>query len=383
MSKEKDRHIQDEKSIPERDFHAQHHSHSEEGSIRGEFKRRKDEDRHWHRSKNLPFYPPKIDNHLLEKFYVITVISNPIRYKSRYNLYQKFRQHVLDLGGKLITVELAFGNRGFQITDRDNPFHVQLRTDQELWHKENAINVGINYLSQLDPDWQYVAWIDADIHFSRNDIFLETIQQLQHYEIVQMFSHAIDLNPNEEPIATHNGFMWSYLQNDRYPPQGPGQGGYYNQSKGFWHPGYAWAAKRRALDKLPLLEHAAMGAGDHHMALSLIGCAEKSLPGGISKGYRHAVMNWQHVALSEYRKNVGYVPGTLMHSWHGRKADRKYKERWDILTKNNFDPYTDLVKDSQGLHKLNMNYGERSIRIRDDFRAYFRQRSEDDLYTGD
>jgi len=315
----------------------------------------------------------------ISKFYVISVVSNPVRYQTRYNLYQKFKKHMGDVGGKLITVEAAFGHRGFEITERDNPWHVQLRTDQELWLKENMVNVGINYLSQVDPDWQYVAWIDADITFNRQDIILETAHQLQHYDIVQMFSHALDLGPNGEPIQTHNGFMWSYFQNDRYPPQGPGQGGYYNYSKGFWHPGYAWAARRSSLSRLMLLDTAAMGAGDHHMALALIGCAHKSLPGGISDGYRKSIMTWQHMAINEFKKNVGYVPGMIQHAWHGKKKDRKYKERWEILTKNKFNPYHDLVRDHQGLWRLNMNNGERSIRLRDDFRYYFRQRHEDSI----
>ena len=315
----------------------------------------------------------------ISRFYVITVITNPIRYEQRYKLYWKFKKHMEDVGAKLITVECQFGNREYVLTERDNPFHVQLRTWDEIWHKENMINIAINYLSQLDPDWSYVAWIDADITFHRQDIIHETAQQLQHFDIVQMFAQAIDIGPKGEIIQTHGGFMWHYVNNDRYPPQGPGQGGYYNYNKGFWHPGYAWAGRRDALAKCMLLDTAAMGAGDHHMALAMIGCAEKSLPGGISKGYRASIMNWQHIAINELRKNVGYVPGMITHGWHGKKKDRKYKERWDILTKNKFDPYLDLVRDHQGLFKLNMNNGERSIRLRDDFRAYFRARNEDSI----
>lgn len=315
----------------------------------------------------------------IRKFYVISVISNPIRYDRRYKLYWNFKKHMEDVKGNLLTVECQFGHRQYVLTERDHLMHVQLRTGDEVWHKENMINVGINYLTQIDPDWEYVAWIDADVMFHRQDIIHETAQQLQHYDVVQMFSQAIDTGPRGEILNTHNGFAWSYLENNRYPPQGPGQGGYYNYNKGFWHPGYAWAARRSALSKLMLFDMAAMGAGDHHMALSLIGCAEKSIPKGISKGYRAAVLNWQHVAINELKKNLGFVPGMLTHNWHGKKRDRKYTERWDILTKNAFDPYNDLVKDHQGLWRLNMNNGERSIRLRDDFRMYFRSRNEDSI----
>src|SRR5690242_3950084 len=77
-----------------------------------------------------------------QPLYVVTMISNPVRYRKRWDLYEKFIRHVHDAGAIPITVEVAFGNRAFAITHPDNPFHVQLRTPDELWIKENALNVG-------------------------------------------------------------------------------------------------------------------------------------------------------------------------------------------------------------------------------------------------
>lgn len=316
----------------------------------------------------------------ISKFYVISVISNPIRYRARYNLFKEFETHVKDLGAQFMPVEQAFGRRPHIITERDNPLHIQVRTNEELWHKENMINIGIQQLCQYDPDWQYVAWIDGDIHFNRRDIFLETAQQLQHYGIVQMFSHAIDLGPNMEPIQKHNGFMWSYFENGFYPPQNSGHGGYYGaDGKAFWHPGFAWAARRETVDRLPLYDKAILGSGDHHMALALIGEAKRSLPGNVSPAYRDSVLNWQDNAEAVLSRNVGYVPGIISHYWHGSKKNRKYIERWQVLTRNQYDPYKDIIKDGQGMYVLNKqrpNY----IKLRDDVRRYFRQRNEDDLY---
>jgi hypothetical protein len=318
------------------------------------------------------------------KFYVISVVSNPIRYSTRYKLFRQFQQHMRDLGAKVVVVEQAFGQRPFEVTERDNPLHVQVRTQHELWHKENMINLGINYLTQIDPDWEYVAWIDGDVHFQRHDIIEETAHQLQHYDFVQMFSHAIDMGPNMNPLALQNGFMWSYLENNCKPPQGHGHGGYYGASKGkFWHPGFAWAARRRAFEKISLLDTAILGAGDHHMALAMIGQAAKSTPSGVSKEYKDAVMNWQSVIEYHCNRNVGYVPGTITHYWHGTKANRKYSERWKILIDNKYNPVTDITRDSQGLYRLNDYSTPRFIRLRDDIRAYFRERAEDCIYNPD
>lgn len=313
------------------------------------------------------------------KFYVIAVCSNPVRFNTRYRLFQQFQKHMKDVGAQLITVEQAFGDRTYALTSRDNKFDLQFRTTSELWHKENMINQAVQYLTQIDPDWKYVAWIDGDIHFQRPDIIAETAHQLQHYDIVQMFSHVINMGPDLSPIEQHNGFMWSYIQNDCNPPKGVGENGYNVKTKSFWHPGYAWAATREAMDKLPLMDRAVLGSGDHHMALGLIGCAKNSVPGAVTDAYSKYVLAWQDMAEHAIGRNVGYVPGMITHYWHGNKSNRKYQERWGIVTKNNFDPYTDISRDGQGLYKLNPHNGKRYQRLRDEIRQYFRQRSEDSL----
>lgn len=314
-----------------------------------------------------------------DKFYVIAVCSNPCRYENRYKLFHQFKRDIEYQGAKLLVVEQAFGDRPFEVTERDNLMHLQFRSSQELWMKERMVNLGINYLSQIDPDWEYVAWCDADIVFQRNDIVMETMQQLQHFQIVQMFAQCVDTGPNGEYIQTHNGFAYMYYLNNYEPPANPGYGNNYGVTpKGaFWHPGYAWAARRSFIEKVGLIDRAILGAGDHHMSLSLIGAGRFSLPAGITTNYWNMVMQWQELAGIHGRRSVGFVPGLITHAWHGAKRDRKYIERWDILVSNAYDPYWDISTDGQGLYQLNDFFDERSMRLRDDIRLYFRQRNED------
>jgi hypothetical protein len=140
-------------------------------------------------------HPHRLRTHLD----VIAVISNPVRYRSRYDLYRAFEAYVSHSGARLTTVELAYGQRPFEVTDPDNPRHVQLRTGHELWHKENLINLGIQ---RLPRNWEYVAWVDADVRFANPQWVQETLQELQHYQVVQLFSHAQDLGPRHEPLAS-------------------------------------------------------------------------------------------------------------------------------------------------------------------------------------
>lgn len=294
--------------------------------------------------------------------HIVTAISNPCRYASRYHLYNHFAKMVKDAGGNLITVELAFGNRPWVVTSSDNENHVQLRSSHELWHKENMLNVGIQRLPQ---DWEYVAWVDADVHFARPDWIVETLNQLQHHKVVQMFATAQDLGPYYEPLGQHYGFAYSYLNNLK------GNKDYSN-----WHPGFAWAARREAIDAVGgLIDHAILGAGDRHMAHALVGKAHMTLNSKLSNNYKQEVLLWQEYAERYINRNIGYVPGLLLHHWHGKKRDRRYAERWSILVKNQYDPMLDLKRDWQNLWQLT----DRNIKLRDDLRNYFRSRNEDSI----
>lgn len=314
----------------------------------------------------------------LDKFHVVTMISNPARYLSRYRIYRQWIEAMQTTGVNVVTVEVAFGDRPFEITERDNINHVQLRTHDELWHKENALNIGIQHICQIWPDAKYFAWIDADVFPMRTqkDWLLETVQQLQHYEVVQMFEHSVDLDPQYNVMAKpHQGFMASYIKSGFQLPDDRGNWGYY----GHGHPGFAWAASRSALDRLGgLIDFAILGAADRHMAMGLIGQIEASCPAQLHPEYKKELIEWQTRAKRHVRYDVGYVPGGIYHYFHGKKKDRKYADRWRILVDCQYDPNTDLKKDTQGLYQVE-DSDDRQIRLRDLLRAYFRSRNEDSI----
>jgi hypothetical protein len=305
-------------------------------------------------------------------------VSNPVRYASRYRLYRLFEKHVKDSGAVLLTVELAFGERPFEVTEPCNPLHVQLRSGHELWHKENLINIGIG---RLPADWRYVAWVDADIQFARADWVQETLHQLQHHAFVQMWSHAQDLGPNHEPINTHLGFAYCHNTGIPWSKSGAGYGARSASAPyHYWHPGYAWAARRDAIDATGgLIDWAVLGAADMHMAKCLVGRASEGTAPGIHPNYARRLNAWQETAERLIRRNLGHVPGLINHYWHGKKAQRFYWDRWKILVQNQFDPDIDLKRDWQGLYQLVDHGTPRSIGLRDGIRQYFKSRNEDSI----
>lgn len=299
------------------------------------------------------------------RLHVIAVISNPERFKSRPMLYHRFAKRMHDAGVNLITVEAAIGDRDHEVTQAGRADHVQLRTFDTLWHKENMGNIGA---TRLPSDAEYIAFIDADVQFARLDWAAETVHRLQHHHVVQLWGEALDLDPSFNTIQKHVGFV--RCAHERRPWERKARYG-----EVWWHPGFAWAMTREAFDMLGgLFDHGILGAGDRAMACSLYGRAELSFPAGLHPNYTASLLRWQERAKALHQ-DVGYVPGTILHDWHGKKKNRGYQDRWQILVKHQFDPIEDLYRDSHGLYQLRNH----RIELRDDIRAYFTSRNEDGI----
>lgn len=331
----------------------------------------------------------------LSHFWVITPISNAVRFKRRYELYWQFKEMCDSAGIRLITVEQAFGNRQFMCTEPNNPQHVQVRTVEELWHKENMINLGFARMLKLDPQAREVAFVDADCAPMRTprDWFEETWHQLQHYEVVQMWEKLIDLDIAFNGIAERSSFMHNYFKYGTPHPMerielGKGEAYFYQEAKmktvkQFGAPGLAWAWNVDTLQKVssgrggPLLDCCILGAGDSYMAHGLIGSIKETYAHeAITKNYADMLLTWQERCERYVKRDVGVVGGTVYHYFHGEKARRQYGTRGAILARNKFDPQNDLKFDAYGLLQLE-TWDTRQIKLRDEIRAYFRQRNED------
>jgi glycosyltransferase involved in cell wall biosynthesis len=237
--------------------------------------------------------------------------------------------------------------------------HVKNRSDSPVWMKEKLINVGIK---NLPDEWKYVAWIDADITFLNPNWVQDTIEALQTNDIVQMFRTAVNLGPNNEAIKIDKGF--GYMHADSGTPYAK------TDKYGYWHPGYAWACTRSAFRGMgsSLLDWAILGSGDRHMAMAWIGRVLDSCPGTVHMSYKVMLMEYQYKCKNF---SISYVPGTILHHWHGRFEDRKYKERWNVLVQHAFNPIEDIT--------MSLNLTPAGKRMEQDLKAYFEGRREDSV----
>ena len=292
--------------------------------------------------------------------YVIAVVSNPARFSRRYQLFNEFCERLSKEENLIVfSVELQQGSRPFQTNA-----NLKLRTNDELWFKENLINIAASHLPE---DWEYMAWIDTDLEFQNKNWVRETIEQLQTYKIVQLFSHAIDLGCKGETLQVHIGFCYQYVNGETW--KAPKYGG-------TWHPGYAWAIRRETYDKLGgLMDFPILGSADHHMSLAFIGLVDRYINSKLNSNYKLLCKIFQERCDRFLEKNIGFVHGTILHNFHGNKADRRYQDRWNILTNNDFDPLRDIIKNSKGLWQLE---GSKN-KLRDEIIMYFRQRNEDSV----
>jgi hypothetical protein len=309
-----------------------------------------------------------------DKLHVIIVISNPCKYFRRYILALEFIERIKKENNKFIQlyiVELEYGdNPSFQITN-GNHNHLQIicKNSNPIWHKENMINMGVKHL--LPQNWKAMAWIDADIEFDNVHWAEDCLKILGSgsYDILQLFSNALDLDQNKDIMQIFTSFGYQYSHQRKYKT---------GNINNYWHPGFAWAITRSAYDKIDgIFEVAILGSGDNHFALSLIGKAENSISKDLDEGYIKSVLDYQEKILNA-KLRLGYVPGVIKHYFHGSKKNRKYQERREILIKNKFNPYIHLTKNDLGLLLPSKDCPQQLL---DDIKQYFIERNEDEYFS--
>ena len=298
-----------------------------------------------------------------EKLNVIIVISNPCIYARRYLLANQFKKRMeTEENVNLYVVELTYGNQKYYVTDNNNKNHLRLNCEVPLWHKENMINIGIKRL--LPKKWKAVAWVDADIEFESVTWALDTLKILNGCkDIVQLYSHALDMNKHKLTMSVFNSFGYQYTKKNSYTSKG----------LNYWHPGFAWACTRKSYEKIEgLYDKSILGSGDNNMALSLISKGIQSININTTDNYKDSILQFQNRVKN---LRIGYVPGVIRHHFHGEKKNRKYSERWMILVSHKYDPYNHLEINDDGLIVPTETFPEQ---LKNDILQYFKERNEDE-----
>lgn len=342
------------------------------------------------------------------KLWVISCVSNPAQWRTRYTLATKFRRHITeDLKANLITVECAMGTGGFHVVDSAKfagpdesvasytlengvkMIDVRVRNKSWTWLKENLQNIAV---SKLPTSAKYLVFCDMDIVFANRNVAEHIIYALgSTFKIVQPFETCCDLGNEGQVIQVHRSFGACVSKGMVWRPKlkkdskGATYGVYHEDSPppecnngiNNWHPGFCMAMTRETFGKLSgLLQTACAGAGDHHMITACIGRAEESFPKTVHPNYRAMVLDWQARAKEAVKGSLGYVQGTILHQFHGPKKNRRYISRWSIITDNQYDPKRDIYFNTDGVMEIN---AVQNPKLHADIRRYFISRNEDDV----
>ena len=301
-----------------------------------------------------------------EKLNVIIVISNPCLYKRRYYLANQFIKKMQNEPNvELYVVELTYNNQKHQIAKKDNPNHLLINTDTPIWHKENMVNLAVKYL--LPKNWKAVAWIDADVEFDSTSWAEDALKLLNgSYDVVQLFSHAIDMDIDECAMSVFSSFAFNYVKGLNYCT---------NKGINYWHPGYAWACTRNAYENMGgLFETAILGSGDWLMAGSFISFFNNKNTPSYSQEFKNSILRFQK-RVCNFR--LGYTPGIIRHFFHGSKINRNYQNRNIFLMNNKYNPELHITIDEKGLIIPSKYFPEE---LKNDILMYFKLRNEDECF---
>jgi hypothetical protein len=302
--------------------------------------------------------------------WAITSYFNPAGYRRRRLNYRVFRER---LKVPLVAIELSFDGR-FDLRPADAEILIQRRHGDVMWQKERLLNLA---LGALPAECRYVVWVDCDVVFCRHDWATQTVARLESMPLLQPYStvHALPADALGRPLSPslaesarpgvaaviQSGGDLSVLQD-------------ISRRAGSRANGYAWAARRELLARHGLYDACIVGGGDTALACSVFGTSEAAIRTHAMNQWQQArYLAWSGPLYKSVQGQVSFVPGDLLHLWHGEVQDRGSQQRHLGLGRYDFNPSTDLALNDQGVWRWSSDKPELHAYVRD----YFASRKED------
>jgi hypothetical protein len=304
-------------------------------------------------------------------FWGITTYFNPCGYKRRYRNYMAFRESSKKQGLKLVTVELALNNDKHRLTEDDADIMIHVKSNSVLWHKENLINIGLNYLLQNKVDCKYMCWLDCDLIFDNNNWIEETKKLLDKYSLVQPFEVVWDMDLTNKVLRKSSGYGRLCKRASSQKKQ------HKTKTSATW--GFGWAVKTSFLQSTNgLYEHNVVGGYDSLMkfAFGLQELDNFMQSDRISEPHRDHLLSYINRCPKITVSDVHCTTGVIRHMWHGSKENRQYKSRHKMLFENNYDPNLHIIYNNYGC----LEWSDRApSKLKSQIEKYFSKRKEDEL----
>ena len=301
---------------------------------------------------------------------VVTSFFNSQNYSTKYANYTAFINSLERSGINYLVIECAFKDQSFTLPSSPNVLKV--RSKSILWQKERLLNVAI---SHLPTSCTKVAWVDCDILFENELWAVETSKLLDSYNVVQPFDSVIRL-PRAASYYAGDGFRWESFASvyQKRPNQLP-----ISEFALHGHTGFAWAIRKSIISKHGLYDACISGSGDHLMAHAFTGdfdsgCNDQIL--GQNKFMLQHFQEWAEKIYPDVSGRIGCTSGTILHLWHGDYINRQYLKRNQELALFKFNPYKDILINSEGCWEWNQN-GISKLKLNEWAERYYESRKED------
>ena len=299
--------------------------------------------------------------------WAITSYFNPVGFKRRLSNYRTFRAN---LAVPLVTVELSFDGR-FELTDGDADILIQLSGGAVLWQKERLFNIAIQSVPQHAKN---IAWLDCDVIFERPDWMDEAAQKLSEANVVQLYSEFVDLGPEgyqsntkyDRLRSSGHGIISLGLRQLTAPT---------SEGVRLTLPGLAWAARRDILEDHGFYDAMIMGSGDTSMFHAMFGQFEHEIERRrLDRVRQEHYLKWARPYYGTVAGKVSNVAGRIYHLYHGKIANRNYKDRHGLMASFPFDPDIDIRIGANGA----WHWARPRPDLEDFLRKFFLSRAEDE-----
>jgi hypothetical protein len=312
----------------------------------------------------------------MSKLWAITSYFNPAGFANRLKNYRVFRDR---LQVPLATIELSFDG-AFALKRDDADIVLQIPGSSIMWQKERLLNL---ILQELPAECEYVAWIDADVVFQSNDWATHTQEALKDHGWVHLFEQRLDLKPDEslDEVLTKNlpidsgstTYSMIYQRSIGKVSDEELTSPIPVLMKGMTS-GLAWASTREILNRHGFYDGCIFGGGDRVMLYAALGrfdFAEKinRMEGAFKQHYHQ----WATPFHQTIQGRVCNIPGVAIHQWHGSLKDRGYYERKAVLPSHEYDPFTDIHVNQEGI----FDWASDKPDMHAEIAGYFASRKED------
>jgi len=260
-------------------------------------------------------------------------------------------------------VECVFKDFAPQIPDATLVVH----SNSYMFYKELLLNK----LEPLVPEkYTKLVCIDADVLFDSPDWLDQISKGLDKYDILQPFSQACWLTPDNTRVASTK-LSYGYALTRKYPIN---MGTFYH-----YHPGFAWAFKRDTFRKLGgLYDRSIIGGGDIAFVLTMFPTYVSNadfIKANLHGRFGEFIIDSWREYYTNFKKvnpKLGCIPIKLFHLFHGITRDRKYTERYSAISKVlNGAWEQEIVLNKDGLFEFTNPV------INDVLYKYFKDRNED------